>query len=299
MRIGFAKNNEALGVAFDVEDTLREKNLVAAVCGKSFSVRLISAECVPLDEAPGLEDFVTFDPPRMAIAVRDLRADQDETLLQVLQGETVYITSDDGEGWLYGYFLDPDDPDDGGFLPADGVQFLDDEDDGAEWQGEASKNEADQAELDDDDAADDWDDAPVAIDARETTGRAQCDGGYGESGFAAAQNADDLDDEDASDDAGDAWDEFFADCYKDCPTVEQAHEAAAPPVNQSYQLKKGIADLFARASLEKYEASALEWCLEMGAVSIEEVEESWEDLADALGMKPLERKRLGRTVAGT
>jgi hypothetical protein len=46
--------------------------------------------------------------------------------------------------------------------------------------------------------------------------------------------------------------------------------------------------------LQKYEAKAEEWCAEMGAVSMEEVTDNWEELAFALALKPLERKRLAK-----
>ena len=48
LRVGFAKNGEPLGVAFDVCDG--ETPLLAVVAGRNFEVRLVSAECVPLEE---------------------------------------------------------------------------------------------------------------------------------------------------------------------------------------------------------------------------------------------------------
>ncbi len=45
--------------------------------------------------------------------------------IEALKGETVNVSSDDGEGWYFGYFLDPEDPDDGGWFPYDCICFLD------------------------------------------------------------------------------------------------------------------------------------------------------------------------------
>ncbi|CAE7614995.1 ddx1 [Symbiodinium sp. KB8] len=128
LRIGFAKNAEPLGVAFEVKDTFGdESGLVGAVSSKGgFKVRIVSAESMPLEEAPEpiLVDYVSYEPARLAQVIRDFQAGNEENLL-LWTGETVYVSANDGEGWLYGYFLDPEDPDDGGWFPADAVEFLD------------------------------------------------------------------------------------------------------------------------------------------------------------------------------
>eukprot|EP00972_Heterocapsa_arctica_P094738 13969485-Heterocapsa_arctica.AAC.1 len=46
--------------------------------------------------------------------------------------------------------------------------------------------------------------------------------------------------------------------------------------------------------LQKYETKAEEWCDEMGSASLEEVTDDWEALADALALKPHERKRIAK-----
>merc|ERR1719453_2283221 len=56
----------------------------------------------------------------------------------------------------------------------------------------------------------------------------------------------------------------------------------------------GLPEWLTGLSLQKYGPQASGWCAEMGAVSIEEVEENWEDFADAMKLKPLERKRLAK-----
>jgi len=48
--------------------------------------------------------------------------------------------------------------------------------------------------------------------------------------------------------------------------------------------------------LSKYEQAALDWCHKMGAVELSEVKESWQDLADTLELKQLERKRMEKDV---
>mmetsp|Transcript_44179 Transcript_44179/g.127805 ORF Transcript_44179/g.127805 Transcript_44179/m.127805 type:complete len:846 (+) Transcript_44179:226-2763(+) len=231
LRIGFAKNSEPLGVAFDVEDQLgADSGLWGAVCGKGFKVRLTSAECMPLEEAPGLEEFVEYDPPRMAVVRQDFR-EESEGCLQLWAGETVNVSSDNGEGWLFGFFLDPEDPDDGGWFPAEAIRFLD----VPEAWGPADVEPEPPAEVE----------APRAAATAETAERAAA------------------------------------------PT---AAAASSSPV-------EGLGEWLRGLSLQKYEARAVEWCLEMGAVSLEEVEEEWEDLAEALALKPLERKRLAKAVA--
>ena len=60
----------------------------------------------------------------------------------------------------------------------------------------------------------------------------------------------------------------------------------------------GLSQWLKELSLQRYEAKALEWCHAMGAVSLEEVEDSWEEFANDLALKPLERKRLAKKVVG-
>jgi hypothetical protein len=52
------------------------------------------------------------------------------------------------------------------------------------------------------------------------------------------------------------------------------------------------------AQLNKYEEQALSWGEEQGCVSIQELMENQEALAEALSLKPLERKRLAKACAG-
>lgn len=51
------------------------------------------------------------------------------------------------------------------------------------------------------------------------------------------------------------------------------------------------------ARLSKYLKVAMEWCDEQGAASIEDIAENTDDFAEALGLKPLEKKRLSKASA--
>mmetsp|Transcript_9503 Transcript_9503/g.21112 ORF Transcript_9503/g.21112 Transcript_9503/m.21112 type:complete len:650 (+) Transcript_9503:86-2035(+) len=56
-----------------------------------------------------------------------------------------------------------------------------------------------------------------------------------------------------------------------------------------------VADLrewLLQLSLEEYEAAAVKWCSEMGAVSLEEIAENIDDFADGVALKPIERQRV-------
>ena len=84
-----------MGVAFDVSDA--ETAVLGVVSGRNFEVRLISAECMPLEDRddietegrlrcqeapePILPGFETYDPPRLALVVRDFQAGDEENLL--------------------------------------------------------------------------------------------------------------------------------------------------------------------------------------------------------------------------
>lgn len=247
LRIGFAKNSEPLGVAFDVEDR-EEEALLGVVAGKNFKVQLVSAECMPLEEAPEpiLQNYVSYDPPRLAMVVRDFQAGNEENLL-LWTGETVYVSDNDGEGWLYGFFLDPEDPDDGGWFPVDAVEFME----------EAIEEPEQQA----DDTWDQW----TAAEPEELPQWGQEEvpelPDWGNEG-APAEPADPTD-----------------------PETKGAAEGEECPV-------EGLQEWLQSISLHHYGPKAAEWCVEMGAVSLEEIKESWEDFAQDLSLKPLEKKRL-------
>lgn len=55
--------------------------------------------------------------------------------------------------------------------------------------------------------------------------------------------------------------------------------------------------LMGEARLDKYMKEALEWCDEQGAATLEDIAENVDDFADALQLKPLERKRLAKVAA--
>ncbi|CAL1153904.1 unnamed protein product [Cladocopium goreaui] len=202
----------------------------------------------PWREAPEpiLQNYVSYDPPRLAMVVRDFQAGNEENLL-LWTGETVYVSDNDGEGWLYGFFLDPEDPDDGGWFPVDAVEFME----------EAIEEPEQQA----DDTWDQW----TAAEPEELPQWGQEEvpelPDWGNEG-APAEPADPTD-----------------------PETKGAAEGEECPV-------EGLQEWLQSISLHHYGPKAAEWCVEMGAVSLEEIKESWEDFAQDLSLKPLEKKRL-------
>eukprot|EP00927_Polykrikos_kofoidii_P040696 TRINITY_DN34741_c0_g1_i1.p1 TRINITY_DN34741_c0_g1~~TRINITY_DN34741_c0_g1_i1.p1 ORF type:complete len:278 (+),score=51.34 TRINITY_DN34741_c0_g1_i1:825-1658(+) len=59
----------------------------------------------------------------------------------------------------------------------------------------------------------------------------------------------------------------------------------------------GLEDFLEGLRLSEYVTPAAEWAIEMGAAFVEEIVDNAEDFSDALGLKPLERKRLERQGA--
>ncbi|CAE7338349.1 Hip14 [Symbiodinium pilosum] len=57
-------------------------------------------------------------------------------------------------------------------------------------------------------------------------------------------------------------------------------------------LERDLEKFLESARLSKYMQAALDWCDEQGAASIEDIVENTDDFAEALSLKPLERKRL-------
>eukprot|EP00435_Cladocopium_sp_Y103_P066648 s56_g28.t4 len=260
LRIGFAKNSEPLGVAFDVEDGEEREPMLGVVAGKNFKVQLVSAECMPLEEGeifertapePILQNYVSYDPPRLAMVVRDFQAGNEENLL-LWTGETVYVSDNDGEGWLYGFFLDPEDPDDGGWFPVDAVEFMD---------GEGILMEAIEEPEQKQAQADTWDEWTAA--APEELPQ------WGQ------EEVPELPD----------WGDEAAAPEVEAETKGAAEDGEECPV-------EGLQEWLQSISLHHYGPKAAEWCVEMGAVSLEEIKESWEDFAQDLSLKPLETKRL-------
>jgi len=62
-------------------------------------------------------------------------------------------------------------------------------------------------------------------------------------------------------------------------------------------LEKELTEFLEGARLSKYLQDALKWCDEQGAASIEDIVENPEDFVDAMGLKPLEKKRFDRACA--
>ena len=61
-------------------------------------------------------------------------------------------------------------------------------------------------------------------------------------------------------------------------------------------LERDLEKFLEGARLSKYLQPALDWCDEQGAATIEDVVENTDDFADALSLKPLERKRLAKAA---
>lgn len=61
-------------------------------------------------------------------------------------------------------------------------------------------------------------------------------------------------------------------------------------------LERDLEKFLEGARLSKYLQPALDWCDEQGAATIEDIVENVDDFADALSLKPLERKRLAKAA---
>lgn len=61
-------------------------------------------------------------------------------------------------------------------------------------------------------------------------------------------------------------------------------------------LEKDLQKFLESARLSKYLEPAIKWCADQGAASIVDVVENTQELAEALGLKPLERKRLEKAA---
>lgn len=61
-------------------------------------------------------------------------------------------------------------------------------------------------------------------------------------------------------------------------------------------LSKDLEKLLSGARLSKYYDTAIKWCEEQGAASIEDVAENVDELSEALALKPLEKKRLEKAA---
>jgi len=152
---------------------------------------------------------------------------------------------------LFGYFLDPEDPDDGGWFPVDAVQFV----------GEA--------------------DAPNMAQLQPTMSAAS-----------SPEPSDDI------------WNALpLADNIWNAPppaaATASAHAAESRDQEPHAEAVEGLTTWLKGLSLQQYQERAIEWCQEMGALDVNEIEEEWEDFADALSLKRLERNRLSRAVAAS
>eukprot|EP00929_Paragymnodinium_shiwhaense_P025797 TRINITY_DN15520_c0_g1_i1.p1 TRINITY_DN15520_c0_g1~~TRINITY_DN15520_c0_g1_i1.p1 ORF type:complete len:954 (-),score=336.66 TRINITY_DN15520_c0_g1_i1:433-3294(-) len=328
LRIGYGKNDEPLGVAFDVEDALGDNGLVGAICGKNFKVRLLMTEHMSLDEAPEPPEFVNLaamdeladlEEARLALVIQDFLEDADEDCLRLHAGETVNVAGPPVDGWCFGYFLDPEDPEDGGWFPASCIQLLDEDGAAADLAGGEFDGVAEAEEEEDvpeapaadwgttHEAVDDWTDAHV--DAHDETWGAPA-AAADEWGAPEVHHA-------AEPPAVDAWGEpevpaspwaavdvgqvqEFRPPARTAATPAASHKPEEPPAAASGAGGDagvdGLEEFMTEACLQKYLARAEEWCAEMGAVHLDEVKECWEDLAEALGLKPLEKKRLAKAA---
>lgn len=317
LRIGYAKDEQPLGLAYETTDIV-DVDLVGVVCGKGhFKVQLLSAEVMAIDEAPPpiLEGFKEYDPPAAALVLEDYRGDGAgdgaADCLELHAGETLYVMSDDGAGYSFGYFLDPEE---GGWFPSSCVRVFDEE--ASAW-----------------DAPPAWVVPPLASNA-ERSGEDRLGLGVGTlsprtspqaAPLAAAWAAPRpivrlLGVEYRVDEDGQVMSlaqmegkyrgvynpaevrDWFLSCASAPEEPDQSQATAPePPGNlatagtacaATEEAVKGLAQWLDGMKLQKYEEQAATWCSEMGAYDLEEVKENGEELAEALGLKPLERKRM-------
>eukprot|EP00434_Breviolum_minutum_P014259 symbB.v1.2.012571.t2/scaffold873.1/size155814/5 len=78
-----------------------------------------------------------------------------------------------------------------------------------------------------------------------------------------------------------------------------SHKTRAPFVPLEGSSEKGrriwgLEEFLSELGLSEYEEKALKWAKDMGAISLEELVENAKDLGHAMGLKPLEQKRLER-----
>mmetsp|Transcript_102977 Transcript_102977/g.322166 ORF Transcript_102977/g.322166 Transcript_102977/m.322166 type:complete len:637 (+) Transcript_102977:88-1998(+) len=78
------------------------------------------------------------------------------------------------------------------------------------------------------------------------------------------------------------------------PGSRASTSASRPGLAPSGTRVWGLEDFLAELSLSEYAAPAAVWAASMGAAFLEEVVENQEDLAEALQLRPLERRRLER-----
>eukprot|EP00972_Heterocapsa_arctica_P059392 8758596-Heterocapsa_arctica.AAC.1 len=81
---------------------------------------------------------------------------------------------------------------------------------------------------------------------------------------------------------------------KEALQEKEAKEAELEAVKHKGENVAGLGDWLRGLQLQKYEKKAEDWCEDMGSASLEEVTDDWEALADALGLKPHERKRIAK-----
>eukprot|EP00929_Paragymnodinium_shiwhaense_P014569 TRINITY_DN12248_c0_g1_i1.p1 TRINITY_DN12248_c0_g1~~TRINITY_DN12248_c0_g1_i1.p1 ORF type:complete len:765 (+),score=260.68 TRINITY_DN12248_c0_g1_i1:70-2364(+) len=75
--------------------------------------------------------------------------------------------------------------------------------------------------------------------------------------------------------------------------------SALPPKAASISERViGLSEFLRSLKLSQYEVQAIAWCVREGAAELDEVKDSWEDLADCLKLRPMERKRLEKAAMG-
>jgi len=192
----------------------------------------------------------------------------------------VNVSSDNGEGWYFGFFLDPDDPDDGGWFPSDCVRFF--EEDGMHDEpvdrrfGDNGVPSNDGAAPSEEPSFDDASCGAANIDTSWASAP-QAEVDTGDDSWGAAPTADPVTTEAA----------WGASTFPSAPEIISGSGCG--------QID-GLVEWLVGLSLQKYEAQAAQWCADMGAVCLVEVEENWEDFAEAMSLKPLERKRLAKKM---
>jgi len=67
--------------------------------------------------------------------------------------------------------------------------------------------------------------------------------------------------------------------------------------DEKKSMEKELTEFLEGARLSKYLQDGLKWCDEQGAASMEDIVENPEEFVDAMGLKPLEKKRFDRACA--
>jgi len=78
-------------------------------------------------------------------------------------------------------------------------------------------------------------------------------------------------------------------------TSDKADKAEDNQINETVP---GYTKFMTDLSMQAYMSRGNAWCNQMGADSVDEIRENWEDFANAIGLLPLQKKRLQKHCQG-